>query len=108
MRLRELMDDRGWNTSRVIHFAFEGEVSPKTVERWLAGTNAPSAENLVRLADAFEVSVDYLVGRSDWDGRDRREREEWEEKERARRVAPAEVPPAVHRPPRPPRKRRTG
>jgi transcriptional regulator with XRE-family HTH domain len=107
MRLRELMDERGWNASRVIHFAFEGEVNAKTVERWLAGTNAPSAENLSRLADAFDVSVDYLMGRSDWDGRDRRARATWDEAERSKRAAPAEVPPAVHRP-RPPRKRRTG
>jgi transcriptional regulator with XRE-family HTH domain len=106
MRLRELMDERGWNNSRVI-YACEGEISNKTVERWLSGANAPSSENLARLADAFGVTTDYLLGRSDWDGQERRDRESWSEKERARKLAApaeaAEEPPV----PRPRRRRRS-
>ena len=31
----------------------------------ILGTSEPTQENLVKLADAFDVSVDYLLGRSD-------------------------------------------
>lgn len=35
------------------------------VRRWLQEGRMPSAENLIKLADYFGVSIDYLVGRSD-------------------------------------------
>lgn len=84
VRLRELMKERGWNVSRVIH-ACDGEVSAKQVERWMAGANAPNSENLSKLADAFDVTTDYLLGRTDWDGVDRRGRPVWTEAEREAR-----------------------
>ena len=33
--------------------------------RYENDTSEPTQENLVKLADAFDVSVDYLLGRSD-------------------------------------------
>ena len=113
MRLRELMDERDWNVSRVI-YACDGGVSAKTVERWRAGKNAPSSVHLARLADAFGVTTDYLLGRSDWDGVDRRDRPEWTEAERQARTPvppggggrlPAGLPAS---PPSPRRRRRSG
>lgn len=35
------------------------------VARWEKGINQPSAEFIIRLADFFGVSTDYLLGRSD-------------------------------------------
>ena len=35
------------------------------ISTWRNGKNTPSAENLVKLADYFDVSVDYLLGRTD-------------------------------------------
>lgn len=32
-----------------------------TIRRW--GKNSPTAENLAKVADRFDVSVDYLLGR---------------------------------------------
>lgn len=34
--------------------------------RYENGTAEPSLENLVKLADCFDVSVDYLVGRKEY------------------------------------------
>ena len=35
------------------------------ISDWRSGKNIPSADNLVKLADYFGVSVDYLLGRDD-------------------------------------------
>ena len=37
----------------------------RAYQRYENGTNGPGVENLVRLADYFDVSIDYLVGRDD-------------------------------------------
>ncbi|MDE5758044.1 MAG: helix-turn-helix domain-containing protein [Allobaculum sp.] len=39
-------------------------VSSATIAKWKSGT-IPNGETLVRIADYFEVSVDYLLGRED-------------------------------------------
>lgn len=38
-------------------------VSAAAVSQWEAGTKTPDLPKLVRLADLFHVSVDYLLGR---------------------------------------------
>lgn len=38
-------------------------VSGPTVSEWESGRKTPSTENLIALAELFEVSVDYLIGR---------------------------------------------
>lgn len=35
------------------------------ISYWKCGERLPSAENLIRLADYFDCSVDYLLGRTD-------------------------------------------
>ena len=35
------------------------------ISKWRTGGSVPSAENLIKLADYFDVSVDYLLGRTD-------------------------------------------
>lgn len=40
-------------------------ISQPSYIRYENDTSEPTQENLVRLADAFDVSVDYLLGRSD-------------------------------------------
>jgi transcriptional regulator with XRE-family HTH domain len=37
----------------------------QTVGNWETGARVPSLELMVSLADFFDVSLDYLVGRSD-------------------------------------------
>ena len=40
-------------------------ISQPSYIRYESDTSEPTQENLVKLADAFDVSVDYLLGRSD-------------------------------------------
>ena len=40
-------------------------VSPVSVQRFEYGTVRPSIDTLIALADFFNVSIDYLVGRTD-------------------------------------------
>ena len=37
-----------------------------TYRRYEAGEREPDASTLVRMADFYHVSIDYLVGRIDW------------------------------------------
>lgn len=40
-------------------------VSAPTVSMWESGAKEPTRENLIKLADLFGVSVDYLLGRDE-------------------------------------------
>ena len=39
-------------------------VSRRTVSRWETGNNLPDLSILVELADFYDVSVDYILGRT--------------------------------------------
>lgn len=41
-------------------------ISQPSYIRYENGSSEPSLENLVRLAELFDVSVDFLLGRSDY------------------------------------------
>ncbi len=62
MRLKELREERNF-TQKQIGDAIMSDQS--NVARWEKGINQPSAEFIIRLADFFGVSTDYLLGRSD-------------------------------------------
>lgn len=62
MRLKELRKDRNLLQSDV------AKVLSKTITcicDWERGRTEPSIEDLAKLADFFNVSIDYLVGRED-------------------------------------------
>ena len=40
-------------------------VTARAFRNYENGTNEPTYDNLIKLADYFDVSLDYLVGRSD-------------------------------------------
>lgn len=40
-------------------------VGQSTISEWLSGKNEPSIESLWKLADYFDVSIDYIVGRKE-------------------------------------------
>lgn len=40
-------------------------ISDSLLGYYRSGKNDPSADNLIKLADYFDVSVDYLLGRTD-------------------------------------------
>jgi transcriptional regulator with XRE-family HTH domain len=41
------------------------DISDTSVWKYSHGESTPSFENLIKLADIFNVSLDYLVGRTD-------------------------------------------
>ena len=55
------------SNSGLSEFAFEKQVklAQGSVKNWRNGRNKISADALIKLADYFGVSVDYLLGRAD-------------------------------------------
>lgn len=45
--------------------SFDIHIPQSSISYWKRGLKAPTAENLITLADYFNVSIDYLVGRTD-------------------------------------------
>ncbi len=59
-RLREVRELRGLSQSEL---AQRAKLRPAAISHFETGARKPSFENLKRLADALEVSTDYLLGR---------------------------------------------
>ena len=63
IRLKKLREEKGMSQRE---FATDFGVSPATVGMWESGAREPrTLEQLQRLADYFETTVDYLLGRTD-------------------------------------------
>ena len=60
-RMRELREEKGLYQK---HLAPVLKVSPGTVCNYEKNTHFPDPDTLVRIADFFDVSVDYLLGRT--------------------------------------------
>ena len=62
MRIRELRKAR-----RVTKLKMELDLdmSQNTISRYESGEREPGIAELIRIADYFRVSIDYLVGRTD-------------------------------------------
>ncbi len=61
-RLRQLRESKNLTQLRL---AMELNVSQETISGYEIGKAVPPAEMLVKLADALDTSVDYLLGRTD-------------------------------------------
>ena len=61
-RLRELRRQRRISQVRL---AMELNVSQNTISRYETGEREAGYAMLIRIADYFDVSVDYLLGRTD-------------------------------------------
>ena len=59
-RLRALLKERKITQAKLIE---DLSISSAVPYKWLSGINEPSIESLIRLAEYFECSVDYLIGR---------------------------------------------
>ena len=62
-RLKELKDLRNISTREL---ALKLDVSTQTVGHWQTGYRTPPIEKIYAIADFFNVSLDYLVGRSEF------------------------------------------
>lgn len=60
-RIKDLREDRDM---RQVDLAQATGIDQRTISNYETGKTVPDAEALVKLADFFEVTIDYLVGRS--------------------------------------------
>lgn len=61
-RLRAARDLREWSQTDL---ADRAQLPPSSIAHFEAGSRKPSFDNLRRIANALEVSTDYLLGRVD-------------------------------------------
>ena len=61
-RIKDLMKSEKLTQMQLAHAL---EVGQSSVSDWLNAKSEPSIENLWKLADFFDVSVDYLIGRNE-------------------------------------------
>ena len=62
MRLRDLIESSG---EKQVDICRDMKISKQKLSAWKSGYSLPNYGDLMRLADYFEVSADYLLGRSD-------------------------------------------
>ena len=60
-RMRELRKELGETQAQV---AAASGMTDRQYQRFETGKQKPGFDNLIRLADCFQVSLDYLAGRS--------------------------------------------
>ena len=60
MRLRELRKKKGISQLRL---ATDLNTTQNTISRYETGEREPGINELIKIADYFDVSIDYLVGR---------------------------------------------
>lgn len=61
MRLKELRKRKGLSQLRL---ATELNTTQNTISRYETGEREPGIDELIKIADYFNVSVDYLIGRT--------------------------------------------
>lgn len=62
MRLKELRKKKGISQVRL---AIELNTTQNTISRYETGEREPGITELIKIADYFNVSVDYLIGRTE-------------------------------------------
>ena len=63
-RIKDLREDRDMRQSDL---AAATGIDQRTISNYETGKTSPDAYALIKLADFFDVSVDYLLGRADFD-----------------------------------------
>ena len=61
-RLRECRKEKGLTQNEVAIYC---DITEKTYQNYELMTRQPKEEILIRIADLYKVSLDYLVGRTD-------------------------------------------
>lgn len=62
MRLKQLRKEKGISQLKL---ALDLNTNQNTISRYETGEREPSIKDLIRIADYFNISVDYLLGRTD-------------------------------------------
>ena len=61
-RLKECRKSKGYTQMQVAVYC---DISEKTYQNYELMTREPKLEILIKIADLYDVSIDYLVGRKD-------------------------------------------
>ncbi len=61
-RLRDLRDEKGYTQGQVAIYC---DITEKAYQNYELMTRKPQIDILIKIADLFDVSIDYLVGRTD-------------------------------------------
>lgn len=61
-RLKQCRKEKGYTQMQVAVYC---DISEKTYQNYELMTREPKLEILIKIADLFEVSIDYLVGRKE-------------------------------------------
>lgn len=61
-RLRQLRKEKGLTQNQVAIYC---DITEKTYQNYELMTREPKIEILAKIADVYDVSIDYLVGRTD-------------------------------------------
>lgn len=61
-RLRELIREKDGTN---IAFSKNIGIHANTIAQYCTGKRTPRLKDIIKIADYFDVSIDYLVGRSD-------------------------------------------
>ena len=62
MRLKEIRKAKGISQLKL---AIDLNTSQNTISRYETGEREPGIDELIKIADYFSVSIDYLVGRTE-------------------------------------------
>ena len=62
MRLKEIRKSKGISQLKM---AIDLNTSQNTISRYETGNREPCINDLIKIADYLDVSIDYLVGRTD-------------------------------------------
>ena len=62
MRLKKLREQKRLNQTELANLL---KVSNGSISKWERGDRQPDYETLENIADTFNVTIDYLLGRSD-------------------------------------------
>lgn len=62
MRLKEIRKNRGISQLKL---ALDLNTSQNTISRYETGDREPGIAELIKIADYFNISIDYLLGRTD-------------------------------------------
>ena len=62
MRLKEIRKSKGISQTKL---AMELHTSQNTISRYETGDHEPGITELIKIADYFNVSIDYLLERTD-------------------------------------------
>ena len=62
MRLKEIRKSKGISQLKL---AIDLNTTQNTISRYENGKNEPGIRELIQIADYFNISIDYLLGRTD-------------------------------------------